>query len=458
MSNVDEDEWSREMDEINNTETEQYVTTNSVEPQTEPITDTHGALRDIDSSTRSVVQHNIYVDLNDAKKILALFKTTKDCNKKNKWDDVNAEDLMARFTSIEKLKTLLDVEMRVVVRYLKKAKGVSINESSSKQVKVSKLVETLGLSSNAEDNEKPTVRYNRNRKVRPLSELSFSVLSKRMSKQELNSVYAEYVWPDRLNTWKTEPPFQCDTKVENESYTWFYKPYYSESRQQLEVKCIDSTHLLTRMRRKSCRGGLDGVSNEAWVKVAKSRKTLLTPIMVDEITDPMSVSMAVTHFSEAVELQMRANGDINSADLCNDIRRWWEAEDKAGIPAIERMRLRDCLRKRLLSRISFGRFPPESMFIYGWPWQLWVGLLANMDAKILLYSLCHGGSYNVRAFSSMIGETFFSELTLNDKRGQGTVSCEEFGQFIANTAEQVQVRLDPERYQSLLPRKPYLLY
>uniref|UniRef100_A0A8W8JML1 Uncharacterized protein n=1 Tax=Magallana gigas TaxID=29159 RepID=A0A8W8JML1_MAGGI len=45
----------------------------------------------------------------------------------------------------------------------------------------------------------------------------------------------------------------------------------------------------------------------------------------------------------------------------------------------------------------------------------------------------------------MIGETFLSELTMNDRRGQGTVSCHEFGQFIGNTIKQVQIRLDPER-------------
>lgn len=77
--------------------------------------------------------------------------------------------------------------------------------------------------------------------------------------------------------------------------------------------------------------------------------------------------------------------------------------------------------------------------------QLWEALIANIDAKAHLYSLVHGGSYNVRAFSSLIGETFFSELTLNDKRGQGTVSALEFGQFIGNATEQVHVRLDNER-------------
>ena len=40
------------------------------------------------------------------------------------------------------------------------------------------------------------------------------------------------------------------------------------------------------------------------------------------------------------------------------------------------------MRKRLFSCISFEKFPPESMFIYGWSWQLWEGLLAYMDANL----------------------------------------------------------------------------
>ena len=102
--------------------------------------------------------------------------------------------------------------------------------------------------------------------------------------------------------------------------------------------------------------------------------------------------------------------------------------------------------QRLLSRVSFEKFPLESMFIYGWPWQLWESLLANMNAYLnfVSNSLCRGGSYNVRVFNSVIGETLFCELTLNDKKGRGTVTCEEFTK--ANTVEQVQVCLDPKWY------------
>ena len=103
------------------------------------------------------------------------------------------------------------------------------------------------------------------------------------------------------------------------------------------------------------------------------------------------------------------------------------------------------LRERLLSKVNFNEFPPPTVDINGWPLQLWEAIIANIDAKCLLYSLCHGGTYNVRAFSSMMGETFLSELTLDDKHWHGTITAEEFGHFIGTTVERLQARLDPDR-------------
>ena len=226
---------------------------------------------------------------------------------------------------------------------------------------------------------------------------------------------------------------------------WFYTPEFSETRQQLEVRCIDSTHLLTRARRKCCKGGLHGLPNTPWLTVAKTKTTFLSPIMIEEITEPMSVSMAVTHFSEPVERKMRQNGDIDAADLCRDIRDWWKSEDDPGIPAKDRIVMRQNLRERLLDEVDFNEFPPPTTNIRGWPLQLWEALLANIDAKSLLYALCETGTYNVRAFSSMMGETFFSELTQYDKQGHGTVTTTEFGRFIGTATEKLYTRMDPNR-------------
>ncbi|KAH3892593.1 hypothetical protein DPMN_016714 [Dreissena polymorpha] len=135
---------------------------------------------------------------------------------------------------------------------------------------------------------------------------------------------------------------------------------------------------MTRTRRHCCKGGIEGLSNASWIEVAKSGKTFLTKIMVQEVTDPMSISMATTHFSEAVETMMRNNGDIESAELCKDVRQWWEFEDKPGVSAATRQVLRQGLRQRLLSKASFNRFPPPTMYINGWPIQLWEAVIANI--------------------------------------------------------------------------------
>ena len=111
------------------------------------------------------------------------------------------------------------------------------------------------------------------------------MLSKSVPKQILNIVNSEYIWPDEYKLWLSETPLANNPKVEGTEYpdVWFYVPEYSRTREQLEVRCIDSTHLLTLTRRKSCKGGLDGIPNTAWLKVAKSKKTFLSPVMVQEI-------------------------------------------------------------------------------------------------------------------------------------------------------------------------------
>lgn len=144
------------------------------------------------------------------------------------------------------------------------------------------------------------------------------------------------------------------------------------------------------------------MNNNGWMKVARSGKTLLTPVMIQEIVDPMSAYMAITHFSEQEESVMRLNGDIASADLCRDVRMWWQAEDEQGISSVERHSMRMNLKTRLINHVKFNKFPPSTMYIWGWPCQLWEAIISSIDAKAWLYCFCHGGTYNVRAFSSII--------------------------------------------------------
>ena len=95
------------------------------------------------------------------------------------------------------------------------------------------------------------------------SEIATGVLSKSVPKHMLNIAYAYYIWPHRYEQWKYESSLSIEPKIYGtiDPEFWFYTPKYSQKREQLEVRCIDSTHLLTRTRRKSCKGGLDNISN-----------------------------------------------------------------------------------------------------------------------------------------------------------------------------------------------------
>jgi hypothetical protein len=96
-------------------------------------------------------------------------------------------------------------------------------------------------------------------------------------KRDLHVIYAGYIWADHEKTSISRVKY---TTVNGEKYEWFYKPKYS-IRQQLEVKCIDCNQLLPRKSRKCCKGGLEGLYKERLLKVERSKRTLLTPIMTE---------------------------------------------------------------------------------------------------------------------------------------------------------------------------------
>lgn len=103
---------------------------------------------------------------------------------------------------------------------------------------------------------------------------------------------------------------------------------------------------------------------------------------------------------------------------------------------MNRIRLREPLRKRLLQNIDFAKFPPPTSYIKGIPIKLLEALLIDIDAKHQLYGLTKSAAYNIRGLSSLMEETFFAELTLVDSRDHGSVKCQDFSAFIGQAIEQ----------------------
>lgn len=461
--NISDEGWSRSLDVIQSaekTEEDAYSSDDQIlhplflEPTENNSEDqSENRIDEVDTSNSTCEMPNSKYNMtyDDCQKMLLMLQTDKNANKKGVWDKVNVDELYQQISHVSSLEKLRDVDIRVVLRYLKTLGKMNktAKETLKKSVKIELILENVHISQLSRTNEQRHVRAVKKASKNPssLQSLAFGVL-KKVSKQSLNLTYAEYIWEEEKKKWINQSPIKNNIKVEglDQPEFWTYQPEFSLTRQQLEVRCIDSTHLFTRTRRKTCKGGIEGLDNMPWLKVAKQGKTLLTPIMVEEVTDCMSMPMALTHFGYDVQNAMTENGDHRAANLCKSVLEWWRAEDEPGISAHDRISMRLSLRERLLRGYNFGRFPPPGMYVNGWPVQLWEALLANIDAKSILYSLTKNGTYNTRAFSSMMGETFFAELTNQDRGCHGTVSAEDFGRYIGRTVEQMQTRLDPERY------------
>ena len=143
-ANVIEDAWVDELgkcqyghsdDEENTVESENNTTTESESKKTKKVHD----------QSKKQPKPMLVLDVSDMQCLLNLFKTTKNCNKNGKWDNVSPEVLAKYFLSVKQLNEFLDVELRSVIRYLKKTGKCNIKESSDKYVKIRELGLLLNL-------------------------------------------------------------------------------------------------------------------------------------------------------------------------------------------------------------------------------------------------------------------------------------------------------------------------
>ena len=258
----------------------------------------------------------------------------------------------------------------------------------------------------------PTHVSNRSHRhtVKSLKRMCQNVVSS-IPKVALNAIYAEHIFPDRLEAWKQDNPFLDGSQVIDviDSINWYCKPEYIQSTYIHQFAFLDPHHIFTNARVKCCNTGIAerGITKDAWIKVAKDGQAGLNLALVEDLVDRQSDAFAVATFSEEVEQEMLVNGFINEANLCHLLREWYNAEDNPGISAIERCNSRLNMRRWLLNGVQFNKFPPPGSHILGIPQIMFEGLMTNIDRRIQLFSYVKKGNYNVRALGSLEAENLF---------------------------------------------------
>ncbi|XP_046575902.1 uncharacterized protein LOC124283912 [Haliotis rubra] len=226
---------------------------------------------------------------------------------------------------------------------------------------------------------------------------------------------------------------------------WFYIPEMTSARGHIEVKRIESHHLLTRHRSAICKGDLGFAKREHFVEVSRENTTPLKAGMMEEQLNMQSTDYARITFSAPVEHQLRLKGHSSSADLCRYVREWFQACDDPGISATDRCRMKYRYKKFLLSLTDLSTFPPVGSHVRGYPVPLWEATIASVDADIFMYAICKRRTYNNRALSSQPCENLFSCLATMPGARNGVPSCVELEVNMAKICGESIVRQDPNR-------------
>ncbi|CAH1789092.1 unnamed protein product [Owenia fusiformis] len=370
-----------------------------------------------------------------------------------KWKNRKYEDIKTKLSNAREMSSLTVHEIDIVINELiikQKISPTSIRKSWPKHDKVNRLSSLIGDGSEINPPER------RVKTMKSLREFSIQAIIKPRSnikqfklptRTHLNVAYATLSYPYRYKCWKETMKTVDVNKIygldSSSPYEWFYFPEYSKERNRIEPRCLDGDHIFVNTRVKVCKDGLEGVSKAAWHAVSSARPDLLSKSLVEDLIDKQNNRFAKTTFSEAVERCMIDLQYKEEAQFTRLIRRWYEAEDDPGIPAVERAKRRYEFREYLMDGVDFGSFPPPGQYIKGMPIITYEGILQSIDCHMLLYSLCRNGTYNQRAISSLVNENFFGELSEIEPTKLGCPKATTVGRLMATVTELLHYRHNP---------------
>ena len=313
-----------------------------------------------------------------------------------------------------------------------------------------------------EENTRSMSKRRRRKSPETLVNLTRKII-KGFPKSNLNVIIAEHLFPERLEVWRSESPFRSETHIQNVgNIVWFSRPEYNHNTLSYIFACLDVHHLITNCRVKVCKDGFPerGITNKAWISVARENETRLKVSHVEDLIDKQSDSIARLTFSKEVENAMKRIGFENEARFCRLIREFYDAEDEPGISVIQRCQSRIALRNWLLEGVNFSSFPPYGSHIKGIPNIMFQGLLTNIDRRIQLFPYVKSGMYNVRSLGSLEAENFFGEFQDLDPKGTGVIRADEVPAALESACQLLRTRLMPDRpfHMALSEAKVYPLH
>ena len=172
------------------------------------------------------------------------------------------------------------------------------------------------------------------RKISKLKHLAHKVVcSGEVPKLVIACTLARIEHSLKYNEWKLSSTTPLDIFIEhrNENFELFSFPEYSQKRNQLELRTLDPTHILTNLRAHACKKEFEFFDKESLIRVSEINSKLLPRPMITKVLDQQNAELAVRLFSKPVQRIMERNGNLQEAKFVQIVRQWYKACDERAL-------------------------------------------------------------------------------------------------------------------------------
>ena len=238
--------------------------------------------------------------------------------------------------------------------------------------------------------------------------------------------------------------FQCKC-IFRKNHIIFNYPEYCDSRDQIELRTFDYTHILNNLRFHICNKGFDNVSMDAFLYVSQMNQDVLPQAIVELKLDRQNCSLSQRFFSEDVQKILTEGGFSAEAEFVSLVRMWFRACDERGMGVKDRLLHLERMYDYLVSMMEFSHYPPLKTHVGGIPIRTYEALLHCISSRFTLFTLSSTKSYNSRAISTLAVESFFSDLSRFEFSGLGAPKSVDIPKLITHIVNINASKHNPNR-------------
>ena len=301
----------------------------------------------------------------------------------------------------------LDIAIHVFRKVESKTVPLGIKLNASKLIKANQLGFILGHTDVITPKKsKP--------KLLSLKDLAVQKLKESVPTDVLKVALASFDFAIKLPLWMDKCPLQMSYNIplESSNFDVFSYPEYCATRQQIEPRVIDPSHILTNLHLHATQKGILNCDPKAFLLVSDSNHTVLNRgLLIEPIADKQSVPFARRVFSKEVQDIMRSNGDLQEAEMVQYVRNWYDACNECGLSVIECISNLVEMHNYLMSFYDPEYFPMNTSHVANLPSTTFQSILQDISTRIHLYGFSQFKTYNHRSVSTLAVESIFADLS-----------------------------------------------